>query len=111
MLGVLDSLDRGGAELQRAAKVQDVRNWLGSKELPDRGRAPLGFTYDGGELVTAERYGDVRAVLSLVLDDSPDGLSKRKAAEKLGVAPRTIGRAMDNLDRYGLEEEEGDTGE
>jgi DNA invertase Pin-like site-specific DNA recombinase len=111
VLGVLDSLDRGGVELQRAAKVQDVRDWLGSKDLPSRGRAPLGFTYDDGEVVTAENYDDVRAVLSLVLDDSPDGLSKRKAAEKLGVAPRTIGRALDNLGRYGLEEEEGDSRE
>jgi hypothetical protein len=105
VLGVLDSLDRGGVELQRAAKVQDVRDWLGSKELPDRGRAPLGFTYDDGELVTAENYDEVRAVLSMVLDDDPDSLSQRKAAESLDVAPRTIGRALDNLTRYGLDED------
>jgi hypothetical protein len=106
--GVLDSLDRGDIELQRAAKVQDVRDWLGSKELPDRGRAPLGFTYDDGELVTAENYDEVRAVLSMVRDDDPDSLSRRKAAERLDVAPRTVGRALDNLDRYGLEEDTGE---
>lgn len=42
VLGVLDSLNRGGVELQRAAKIQDVRDWLASKDLTGRGRAPLG---------------------------------------------------------------------
>lgn len=108
LLAGLLSLDKAGVELQREAEVQDVRDWIGSKELPDRGRAPLGFEYVDGELVTAENYDEVRAVLSLARAD-PDGdreLSKRKAADRLGVAPRTIGRALDNLARYGLEGED-----
>lgn len=111
MLGVLDLLDESGVELQRAAEIRDVRDWLNGRSLPDRGRAPLGFTYDDGEVVPGENYDEVRAVLSMVLDDSPDGLSKRKAAERLGVAPRTVGRALDNLARYGLDDGEGDTEE
>jgi len=109
VLGVLESLDKAGVELQREAEVQDVRDWLDDRSLPDRGRAPLGFEYDDGELVTAEDYDEVRAVLSMARA-GPDGdreLSKRKAAERLGVADRTIGRALDNAGRYGLE----DTGE
>lgn len=102
VLRVLDSLDKAGVELQREASVRDVQGWLDDRSLPDRGRAPLGFEYSDGEVVPGENYDDVRSVLTMVLDKSPDGLSKRKAAEKLGVAPRTVGRAMDNLDRYGL---------
>lgn len=102
VLGVLHSLDKCGVDLQRAAEIRDVRDWADGIDR-DRGRAPLGFTYDdSGTVVPGENYDDVRAVLSMVLDKSPDGLSKRKAADKLGVAPRTVGRAMDNLDRYGL---------
>ncbi|MFB6178245.1 MAG: helix-turn-helix domain-containing protein [Halorientalis sp.] len=104
VLGVLDSLDRGGVNLQRAATVRDVRAWIDDRSLPDRGRAPLGFEYVDGELVTADEFDEVRGVLLMVLDESPDGLSKRKAAERLGCAPRTVGRALDNLDRYGLED-------
>lgn len=109
LLGGLISLDKAGVELQRAAEVQDVRDWLDNRSLPDRGRAPLGFEYVDGELVTAENFDEVRAVLSMARA-GPDGereLSKRKAADRLGVAPRTVGRALDNLDRYGLEEEIG----
>ncbi|PGF14934.1 hypothetical protein CP556_01530 [Natrinema sp. CBA1119] len=105
LLGGLRSLDKAGVELQREAKVQDVRDWADGIDR-DRGRAPLGFAYDdSGTVVPGEDYDEVRGVLSMVLDDSPDGLSKRRAAERLGVADRTIGRALDNLDRYGLEEE------
>ncbi|UPW01086.1 hypothetical protein M0R88_03045 [Halorussus gelatinilyticus] len=112
VLGVLDSLDKGGVELQRAAGIRDVRDWADGIDR-DRGRAPLGFEYVDGELVTAANYDEVRAVLSMARA-GPDGdreLSKRKAAERLDVAPRTIGRALDNLDRYGLEEEGEDTEE
>jgi len=111
LLGVLDSLDRGGVELQRAAAVRDVQAWCDGIDR-DRGRAPLGFTYDdSGTVVPGDNIDEVRGVLSMVLDDSDEGLSRRRAAERLDVAARTIGRALDNLERYGLEEEEGDTGE
>ena len=106
LLGVLDSLDRGGVELQRAAAVRDVQTWCDGIDR-DRGRAPLGFTYNDGEVVPGDNIDEVRAVLSMVLDDDPESLSRRKAGERLDVAARTIGRALDNADRYGLD----DTGE
>lgn len=110
VLGVLESLDKAGPELQREAAIRDVRVWCDGIDR-DRGRAPLGFTYDdSGTVVPGDDYDEVRAVLSMVHDDHPDSLSKRKGAERLGVADRTIGRALDNLDRYGLEGE-GDTEE
>ena len=88
-----------------------ARDWADGIDR-DRGRAPLGFTYNNsGTVVPGENYDEVRAVLSMVLDDSPESLSKRKAAERLDVAPRTVGRALDHLDRYGLEDSNGDTDE
>ena len=107
VLEVLDSLDAAGPALQREASIRDVQAWCDGIDR-DRGRAPLGFAYDGsGTVVPGEDYDEVRAVLSLVLDDSPDSLSKRKAAERLDVDPRTIGRAVDNCGRYGLKKEGG----
>ncbi|MDL0128061.1 hypothetical protein PNP84_08020 [Halobacterium salinarum] len=107
VLGVLESLDKSGPELQREAAIRDVRRWCDGLDR-DRGRAPLGFTYDdSGKVVPGDDYDEVRAVLSMVHDDHPDSLSKRKGAERLGVAPRTVGRALDNLDRYVLEEDTG----
>ncbi|WP_408957547.1 hypothetical protein [Natrinema sp. 74] len=103
IIGVLDGLDSAGLELQRETEMRDVRDWCDGFDR-SRGRAPLGFTYDDdGELETADNFDEVRAVLSMVLDDSPDGLSKRKAAERLDVSPRTITRAIEgHPNRYGL---------
>ncbi|MDZ5810568.1 hypothetical protein U4E84_04290 [Halorubrum sp. AD140] len=109
VLTVLYGLDETGLELQREAEMRDVQAWTGGFSQ-DRGRASLGFTYDDGEVVPGENFDEVRAVLAMVLDDSPDGLSRRQAAERLDASPRTISRAIEERpDRYGLTKE--DTGE
>lgn len=101
VMGVLDSLDTGGVELQSAAAVRDVHDWLDGKDTHSHGRLPLGFDKVDGELVPAGNIDDVRAVLSM--NPGPEGdISKREAADRLGVSTRTINRALDNLDRYGL---------
>jgi len=99
VLGVLNGLDKTGLELQRRVDIRDIRDWL--PETDRAGRPPLGFEKDDGELVPSPQMDEVRAVLSLRLNED---ISQRKAAKRLGVSPRTINRAMDNLDRYGIED-------
>jgi hypothetical protein len=99
---VLDGLDNAGLELQRRADVRDVQRWL--PETAQAGRPPLGYEKVDGELVPGPNIEDVRAVISMRLNED---INKREAADRLGVSPRTIGRAVDNCERYGLE----DTGE
>lgn len=63
------------------------------------GRPPLGFDVENGHLVESDRYGQVVAVLRLVRDGK---LSKSAGADELGTSRRTIGRCLDNRERYGL---------
>lgn len=103
VLGVLTGLDAAGVELQREACMRDVQEWADGFEQ-SRGRAPLGFEYRDGELVTAENFDEVRAVLKMV-DADDDELPKSRAAERLDASPRTISRAIEeHRDRYGLDE-------
>jgi len=106
VLGVLDALDAAGLELQRRSDVRDVQQWL--PETAQAGRPPLGYEKIDGELVPGPNIEDVRAVISMRLDED---INKREAADRLGVSPRTITRAEANAGRYGLEEEgeEGNT--
>ncbi|WP_257297447.1 helix-turn-helix domain-containing protein [Haloarchaeobius sp. FL176] len=105
VLGVLDGLDAAGLELQRRSDVRDVQRWL--PETAQAGRPPLGYEKVDGELVPGPNIEDVRAVISMRLHED---INKRQAADRLGVSPRTITRAEENADRYGLEGE-GDTEE
>jgi hypothetical protein len=61
------------------------------------GRPPLGFEVQAGQLVRSENYEQVANVLRAV--DNGD-LSKRAAADELDTSRRTIGRALDNRERY-----------
>ena len=99
VLKVLNGLDETGLELQRRADIRDIRGWL--PETDRAGRPPLGFEKDDGELVPSPQMDEVRAVLSMRVNEN---ISQRRAAKRLGVSPRTINRAMDNLDRYGVED-------
>jgi len=101
VLTVLDGLDDVGVELQREAQVRDVQRWL--PDTAQAGRPPLGFEKLDGELVPALNHDEVRAVLSMRLTED---ISKQKAADRLGVSPRTITRAESNAGRYGLETED-----
>jgi DNA invertase Pin-like site-specific DNA recombinase len=100
VLGVLGGLDTSGIELERETRVQDVQEWL--DETKARGRPPLGFENKDGERIPAENYDEVRSVLSMWPGSGLGEISKRKAADRLGVSTRTITRAMDNIERYGL---------
>jgi len=100
VLGVLDGLDAAGLELQRRADVRDVQRWL--PDTAQAGRPPLGYEKIDGELVPGPNIEDVRAVISMRLNED---INKREAADRLGVSPRTITRAESNAGRYGLEEE------
>ncbi|MFC4448429.1 helix-turn-helix domain-containing protein [Halorussus aquaticus] len=104
VLGVLDGLDAAGLELQRRADVRDIQHWL--PETDRAGRPALGFEKIDGELTRGENFDEVRAVVSMRLSED---ITKQKAADRLGVSPRTITRAEENAGRYGLEEEGEDT--
>ena len=97
VLGVLAGLDACGVELERETRERDIREWLDDSRAI--GRPPLGFAIEDGKVVPADNMDDVRAVLSM---RRRNDISKRKAAERLGVSPRTISRAMDNIERYNL---------
>ena len=97
VLGVLEALDHCGIELERETRVRDVREWLDDPRRP--GRPPLGFDKVDGELVPADDIDEVRSVLSMRRKNE---ISKRKAADRLGVSIRTINRAMDRIEMYGI---------
>lgn len=97
VLAVLGGLDTAGVELERETQVRDVHKWL--DETTARGRPPIGFKNENGERVPAENYDEVRAVISMFRHGE---ISKRKAADRLDTSPRTVGRAADNPERYGL---------
>lgn len=101
VLGVLDGLDAAGLDLQRRADVRDIQRWL--PDSAQAGRPPLGFEKVDGELVPGPRIDEVRAVISMRLTGD---IPKQKAADRLGVSPRTITRAEANPGRYGLEGED-----
>lgn len=63
------------------------------------GRAPLGFVKDDGHLIQAENYHDVVATLEMVLRNE---CSKRRAARELDTSRKTITRALERKDLYGL---------
>lgn len=102
VLGVLDGLDRAGVALQRDARIDDVRDWLDGRDPSVGGRAPLGFRWEDGELVTVDEFDQIRAVLDLV---DVGEMSKRHAADRLGTSPRTVTRALsaDRRRLYGLD--------
>ncbi|GGC53107.1 recombinase family protein [Haloferax sulfurifontis] len=90
------------AEWQARVKQMNVREGIAARQQSEdyhHGPAPLGFSKDDGQLVEADNYHDVVAVLDMVQKDE---LSKRKAAQRLDCARSTIGRALDRAELYGL---------
>ncbi|MFA9504932.1 hypothetical protein ACERIM_19425 [Natrinema sp. H-ect1] len=102
----LAAVDRAGLEIQREATVSDLR--ARGVDLPSGGRAPLGFEWRDGELVTSDQYSRVYSTLELVKErveaESDDvGISKGKAARRLDTSHRTINRCLhERPDLYGL---------
>lgn len=90
------------AELEASMTQARVAEGLASRMDQDEyhhGRAPIGFDKDDGRLIENEQYHDVSATLEMV---QKDNLSKRKAAERLGCARKTVNRALDRSELYGL---------
>lgn len=98
LLSLLRMLDRASVEIQREAAVQDLRKWM--DDISHDGRPPLGFHVEDGELRPDDNFDEVRSVLTLVESGE---LSNRKAADRLGCSPRTITRALDRPEMYGLD--------
>ncbi|WP_042666119.1 recombinase family protein [Haloferax sp. ATB1] len=90
------------AEWQARVKQMNTKEGIAARQQSEdyhHGPAPLGFSKDDGQLVEADDYHDVVAVLDMVQKDE---LSKRKAAQRLDCARSTIGRALDRAELYGL---------
>jgi len=64
------------------------------------GPAPLGFEKNDGHLIEAPNFDNVRAALDSIQNDE---LSKRQAAKELDTSRRTINRALDRSELYGLQ--------
>lgn len=90
------------AEWQARVKQMNTREGIAARQREEgyhHGPAPIGFSKDDGQLIEAENYHDVVAVLDMVQKNE---LSKRKAAQHLGCSRSTIGRALDRVELYGL---------
>jgi DNA invertase Pin-like site-specific DNA recombinase len=90
------------AELEAKLAQQRAREGIAARQKSDNyhhGRAPLGFEKDNGELHEAPNYDSVCSVLDMV---AKDDLSKRKAAKNLNTSRKTIDRALDRGELYGL---------
>jgi DNA invertase Pin-like site-specific DNA recombinase len=90
------------AELEANMAQQRTREGIAARQESDdyhHGPAPLGFEKRDGQLVQGDNYHDVVAALDMIQKNE---LSKRKAAGELDSSRRTINRALDNADLYGL---------
>jgi len=95
LLGVFAELEANMAQMRTkegiAARQQN--------EDYHHGRPPLGFEKDDGLLVEGENYHEVVSVLEMVQKNE---MSKRKAAQRLDTSRKTIDRALERADLYGL---------
>lgn len=95
MLGVF-------AELEAEMAQQRAREGIATRQAnPDyyHGPAPLGFEKDDGHLVPAENHDRVVQVLEMV---EKGNLSKRKAAKELDTSRKSIYRALEKAELYGI---------
>jgi len=95
LLGVFAELE---AEMTRQRVKEGIQTRMENEEY-HHGPAPLGFEKNDGRLIESSNYDRVRAVLEMVEDDA---MSKRKAAVDLDTSRRTIGRALERKELYGL---------
>lgn len=91
------------AEWEVRTKRLNTKEGIAAREAADddyhHGRPPLGFEKEDGRLYPGDNYDRVVAILDAVIKGE---MSKRKAASELGSTRRTIGRALDRADLYGL---------
>ena len=90
------------AELEANMAQQRTREGIAARmanEEYHHGPAPLGFEKDDGRLVESDNYDRVTTVLEMV---SKGQMSKRKASFELETSRRTVGRALERGELYGL---------
>ncbi|RAW45410.1 resolvase [Halorubrum sp. 48-1-W] len=90
------------AEWQARVKQMNTKEGIAARQDEDdyhHGRPPLGFEKNDGQLIEGENYGQVCAVLDMVVKGD---LSKRKAAQELDSSRKTIDRAIDRGSLYGI---------
>ncbi|WP_230198743.1 recombinase family protein [Halopiger djelfimassiliensis] len=95
LLGVFAELEANMAQQRTKEGIAARMN----NEEYHHGPAPLGFAKDDGRLVESDDYDRVTTVLEMV---SKGEMSKRQAARELDTSRRTIGRALDRGELYGL---------
>lgn len=95
LLGVFAELE---AEITQQRVREGIQQRMENEEY-HHGPAPLGFRKNDGRLIESGNYDHVRVVLEMVRDGD---LSKRKASTELDTSRRTIGRALDRKELYGL---------
>lgn len=90
------------AEWQARVKQMNTKEGIAARQQEENyhhGRPPLGFEKDDGRLIEGKNYAQVCAVLEMVQKGE---LSKRKAAQELGSSRRTITRALERSELYGI---------
>lgn len=97
LLGVFAQLE---SDLAQQRTKEGIRTRMANDEY-HHGPAPLGFEKNDGHLIETDGYDRTRTTLQLVLDEE---LSKRKAARELDTSRRTINRALERQELYGLGE-------
>jgi DNA invertase Pin-like site-specific DNA recombinase len=98
MLQILGAFAELEAEMAQKRTKEGIRTRMENDEY-HHGPAPLGFQKNDGRLIEAENFDRVRSVLELI---QADELSKRKAATELDASRKTINRALDRAELYGL---------
>lgn len=90
------------AEWQARVKQMNTKEGIAARRSETdyhHGRAPLGFEKDEGELIEGPDYDCVCAVLDMVAKDE---MSKREAAKELGTSRKSVNRALDRTQLYGI---------
>ena len=90
------------AELEANMAQQRTKEGIAARQQNEdyhHGPAPIGFEKNDGLLVEDENYHAVVSALEMV---EKGELSKRKAAQRLDTSRKTIGRALERSDLYGL---------
>jgi len=93
------------AELEADLAQQRTKEGIATRQADEEyhhGHPPLGFIKDDGYLIEKENIDQIRTVLRMV---ALGEMSKRKAARELDTSRRTIGRALDRAELYGIESE------
>lgn len=90
------------AELEANMAQQRTKDGIAARQQNEdyhHGPAPLGMEKNDGLLVEGDNYHEVVSALEMV---EKGELSKRKAAKRLETSRKTINRALDRADLYGL---------